>query len=74
MGDSLNAFKSLKKELEHVALNSLDESVPFVVECDASDVAISATLNQRGCAVAFMPVRCKAGSCITLHARKKPRL
>jgi len=53
-GDLLAAFELLKTELEPVALNSLDESVPFVVECDASDVAISATLNQRGCPVAFM--------------------
>ena len=45
VGDSLNAL--LIAELEHVALNSLDESVPFLDECDASDVAISATLYQK---------------------------
>ena len=28
--------------------------MPFVVECDASDVAISTTLNQGGRPVAFM--------------------
>jgi len=32
------AFESLKTELGHDALNSVDETVPFVVECDVSDV------------------------------------
>ena len=45
---ALDAFKLLKKELEGAALQSIDESRPFVVECDASEVAISATLNQGG--------------------------
>jgi len=53
-GDSLAAFELLKTELEHVALNSLDELVPFAVECAASDVAISATLNQKGRPTAFL--------------------
>ena len=32
----------------------MDESLPFEVECDVSDVAISAALNQGGRPVAFM--------------------
>ena len=52
-GDALNSFKLLKSELVNVALHSIDEQAPFVAECDASDVAVFATLNQRGHPVAF---------------------
>ena len=49
----LQAFKQLKSKLENAALKYINESKPFVVECDASEVAISATLNQGGGRVAF---------------------
>ena len=52
--EPLEAFKKLKEKLLNATLHSIDESVPFVVECDASDIAISAVLNQRGRPVAFM--------------------
>ena len=51
---ALAAFNLLKKELAEVTLSSIDEDVPFVVECDASNVAVSATLNQNSRPVAFM--------------------
>ena len=47
-GRALATFVSLKSEMHESALQSIDESLPFVVECDTSDVAISATLNQGG--------------------------
>ena len=51
---ALQAFQLLKQELESAALHSIDESKAFVVECDASEVAVCATLNQVGRPVAFM--------------------
>ena len=49
-----NAFNVVKKELEVASLNPINEAKPFVVECDASESTISATLNQAGRPVAFM--------------------
>ena len=51
---ALKSFELLKTELAKAALRSVDESLPFTVECDASDVAVSATLNQGGRPVGSM--------------------
>ena len=52
--EALQAFQALKIELEKASLQSIEEHVPFVVETDASDVALSASLNQNGRLVALM--------------------
>ena len=51
---AIRAFKTLKKQRENVSLQNIDEELPSVVECDPSDVAATATLNQTGRPVAFM--------------------
>ena len=52
--EAVKDFKSLKQDIANASLQAIDENAPFVVECDASDMAISATLNQAGRPVAFM--------------------
>ena len=51
---AIESFNAFKNELRNVVLAPIDEDIPFVVECDASDRAISASLNQNGRPVAFM--------------------
>lgn len=50
---ALSAFENLKCELESAVLVTVDQKRPLVLETDASDVAIAATLNQDGRPVAF---------------------
>ena len=67
---ALEAFKQIKQELEVAALKQIDENLPFEVECNASDVAISVALNQGRHPVAFM---CKTlqGSKLKYHIEKE---
>ena len=39
-------FESLKQDIVNASLSAIDKEQPYVVECDAFDIAISATLNQ----------------------------
>jgi hypothetical protein len=50
---AVHAFNDLKNDLAKVSLHPIDEHVPFVVETDASDVALSGILNQNGRPVVF---------------------
>ena len=68
--EELSDFRELKKLIAAASLRAIDESLPFTVECDASDVAVSATLNQDGRPVAFMS-RSLSGSEIAYPAVEK---
>ena len=54
IGSALDAFVLLKSELLESSLQSIEKPLPFVIDCDASVVAISANLNQDGRPLAFM--------------------
>ena len=51
--EAVSAFQLLKAEIADAALVTIDPNIPLVVETDASDYAIGATLNQNGKPVAF---------------------
>ena len=51
--EALLSFQNLKSDLINVSLEVIDENSLFAVETDASDVAVSATLNQNGKPVVF---------------------
>jgi hypothetical protein len=51
--EAQSAFDSLKKEVENSCLRTIDPNLPLIVETDASDFAIAATLNQGGRPLAF---------------------
>ena len=70
--NALHVFELLKQGLENAALHSIDESKPFVVECYASDIAISATRNKGGRPLLLCHAPYKVANCIILLSKKKP--
>ena len=50
---AVGAIKVLKDDLSSAALGTIDEKLPFVLETDVTENAISATLNQQDRPVAF---------------------
>ena len=52
--ETLQEYIELKAEIVQSSLHAINENCLFVVECAASEVATSATLNQEGRPVAFL--------------------
>ena len=51
--EAVSAYENLKKDIGSATMSSVDDYATFVVETDASDSAIAATLTQNGKPVAF---------------------
>jgi hypothetical protein len=51
--EAVSAFSSLKNDVAKATLAAIEDNIPFRVEIEASDFAISATLSQGGCPIAF---------------------
>ena len=51
--EAVKAFEDLRKTLTEITLGVIDESKPFTIETDASETAISASLNQKNKPVAL---------------------
>ena len=51
--EALKSIESMKQDIKSSVVCCIDDSIPFQVECDASDHTLAATLNQQGRPVAF---------------------
>jgi hypothetical protein len=49
----VSAFNSLENDVAKPTLAAIEDNIPFRVETDASDFAISANPSQAGCPIAF---------------------
>ena len=66
-----NTFEILKQEIAKAVLVTVDPKLPLVVETDASDFAIAATLNQNGRPFAFFTRTLAGGGCLNPPVEKE---
>ena len=71
--EAIDSFTTLKGDMESAALRPIDEGVSFVIECDASETTLSATLNQRDRPVAFMSRTLQSSELHYPPVEKKPQ-
>ena len=45
--EAKKSFEFLKLEIENAVIGMIDENLPFVLETDASDIALAATLKSK---------------------------
>ena len=64
--EAISAFNNLKKDIANSSLSCPNDHGTLIVETDASDIALSATLNQNGRPIAFFSRTLQA------HEKKHP--
>lgn len=69
----VKTFESLNAELANASIQMLDENIPFTVEMDAADFAISVTLNQDGRPVAFHSYMLQVANSTTLLLKRRSK-
>lgn len=67
-GEAVSAFQNLKKDIVNASLSCPNSNDTLVVETDASDIALSAILNQNGRPIAFF------SRTLQPHERKHPSI
>ena len=69
--EAVKAFQVLKEEIEKAVLLTIDDGKPLVVETDASDFCLAATLNQCSRLVAFFLHTLSESECQHASIKKK---
>ena len=68
---AVKTFKDLSVDIAKSVVTAIDETNPFALKTDASEIAMAATLNQSGRSVAFFSRLAKVVKRITSQSRRK---